>query len=127
MPRHGHVTSGRLKKRSPGGPNGSVSKHVLQRWMMKPSNAMYKKLNPEKMKIKVLLFLVLCFVMGPPAGAEDLESLLPGPTGRYKVATSKLFLVDSTRRETFVLGRKPRELYVKLWYPVASEIGRAHV
>ena len=72
------------------------------------------------MKIKVLLFLVLCFVMGPPAGAEDLESLLPGPTGRYKVATSKLFLVDSTRRETFVLGRKPRELYVKLWYPVAS-------
>lgn len=81
---------------------------------------MHKKRNPEKMKIKVLLFLVLCFVMGPPAGAEDLESLLPGPTGRYKVATSKLFLVDSTRRETFVLGRKPRELYVKLWYPVAS-------
>ncbi|WP_158522746.1 alpha/beta hydrolase family protein [Geofilum rhodophaeum] len=72
------------------------------------------------MKLKVLLFFVFLLVWIPPVVADDLESLLPAPTGRYKIATTKLFLVDSTRKETFVLGGKPRELYVKLWYPVAS-------
>jgi predicted dienelactone hydrolase len=53
---------------------------------------------------------------------------LPEPTGPFPVGTTKLHLVDRTRRETFTADPNDhRELVVQVWYPaeVAPGTGRA--
>jgi len=49
---------------------------------------------------------------------------LPEPTGPYPVGTTKLYLVDNTRPETFIPNPDDhREFMVQVWYPAQVEPG----
>jgi predicted dienelactone hydrolase len=49
---------------------------------------------------------------------------LPDPTGQYQIGTTKLYLVDSTRPETFTPNPDDhREFMVRIWYPAQVEAG----
>src|SRR5688572_26012265 len=45
---------------------------------------------------------------------------LPAPTGRYRVGTRLLHLVDNGRLDPLAPDTRPRELIVRLFYPTAS-------
>lgn len=66
-----------------------------------------------------LTFIVLILTFGPNvAEGRNESSLLPKPKGQYAIGTQKFFLTDSTRNESFIIRRKYRELYIKMWFPV---------
>jgi predicted dienelactone hydrolase len=44
---------------------------------------------------------------------------LPAPSASTPIGTRSLRLVDRSRRDPFVAGRRDRELMVQLWYPAA--------
>ncbi|MCQ4041452.1 alpha/beta hydrolase family protein [Streptantibioticus rubrisoli] len=58
-------------------------------------------------------------------GRKDaaLQLNLPAPTGRYRVGTVSLHLVDKSRRDPYALGDQPREVMTTLWYPAAATSG----
>ncbi|MFC4120025.1 alpha/beta hydrolase family protein [Nonomuraea zeae] len=45
---------------------------------------------------------------------------LPAPTGRYRVGTTAMHLVDRSRTDPLAPSSRPRELMVRLWYPAAA-------
>src|SRR6266496_1056094 len=47
---------------------------------------------------------------------------LPSPTGRYRVGTVSLHLVDHDRQDPYWSTAHPRELMVSVWYP-ALDLG----
>ncbi|HLW08203.1 MAG TPA: hypothetical protein VKY45_11640 [Marinilabiliaceae bacterium] len=73
----------------------------------------------KKIALACTLFAVSVFTL---CASEELpKTLLPKPTGEYQIATQKLFLTDTLRKEKFTSRRKYREIYVKIWYPVRAE------
>lgn len=72
-------------------------------------------------KIALACTLFAVSVVSLCASEELPKTLLPKPTGAYQIATQKLFLTDSLRKEKFTTRRKYREIYVKVWYPVRAE------
>jgi predicted dienelactone hydrolase len=56
-------------------------------------------------------------------GTSPRQLSLPAPTGRYGVGMVGLHLVDKSRTDPYVPGKKPRELMVSLWYPTSSTSG----
>lgn len=48
--------------------------------------------------------------------------VLPAPTGKLRVGTTRWVVVDPSREETFAPGRK-REVEVIAWYPIARAAG----
>lgn len=61
-------------------------------------------------------------VSGGTAAAGAVLSL-PSPTGRHRVGTVSLHLVDASRRDPWVPSHPLRELMVQLWYPAARTAG----
>lgn len=72
-------------------------------------------------KIAIICGLFVVSVASLWGSEKSLKTLLPEPTGEYQIATQKLFLTDSLRKEKFTCKRKYREIYVKVWYPVSVE------
>ena len=72
-------------------------------------------------KVVLICALFAASVASLYAGPENGSSLLPKPEGEYQIATQKLFITDSLRKEKFTRKRKYREIYVKVWYPVRAE------
>ncbi|HKL72032.1 MAG TPA: hypothetical protein VJ855_05185 [Marinilabiliaceae bacterium] len=72
-------------------------------------------------KIALICTLFTVSIVSLWASEEVGKTLLPKPTGEYQIATQKLFLTDSLRKEKFTTRRKYREIYVKVWYPVRAE------
>ena len=58
-------------------------------------------------------------------GAQTSPFVLPAPTGRFAVGTTSWFLVDPTRRESFVSTDAPRAIEVVAWYPATSSTAGA--
>ncbi|MFE4703341.1 alpha/beta hydrolase family protein [Streptomyces sp. NPDC056738] len=56
------------------------------------------------------------------AGTSPLKLTIPAPTGRHSVGMVGLHLVDNSRTDPYVPGRK-RELMVSLFYPTNSPSG----
>ncbi|WP_369359981.1 alpha/beta hydrolase family protein [Streptomyces sp. cg2] len=54
---------------------------------------------------------------GPGKANVPGQLTLPAPTGRYRVGTVDLHLVDPHRTDPWLPGSRPRELMVSLWYP----------
>ncbi|KUM96404.1 hydrolase [Streptomyces yokosukanensis] len=54
-----------------------------------------------------------------------LQLTLPAPSGRYSVGTFSQHLVDTSRTDPYVPGKRARELMVTYWYPAASTSGHA--
>ncbi|MEU9112382.1 hydrolase [Streptomyces sp. NPDC048483] len=48
------------------------------------------------------------------------ELTLPAPSGRYRVGTANLHLLDTKRTDPWTPDRRPRELMVSLWYPATD-------
>lgn len=53
----------------------------------------------------------------PAAHAEAARLSLPAPTGKQRVGTVSLHLVDRWRQDLLAPTARPRELMVRLWYP----------
>lgn len=53
------------------------------------------------------------------ADAVGPRLALPAPTGRYRVGTDTVHLVDRSRPDPWVPASGPRQLMVHLWYPTA--------
>ncbi|WP_233161010.1 alpha/beta hydrolase family protein [Actinophytocola xanthii] len=71
----------------------------------------------------VLLASGLPVATAVPAGAVQLAPVrftLPMPTGRQRVGTTSLHLVDTSRPDPWVPDRPVRELMIQLWYPAAA-------
>jgi dienelactone hydrolase len=67
-------------------------------------------------------FLVGAAVTAPKSRAQAPPSValtLPPPRASTPIGTRSLRLVDRSRRDPFVAGRRVRELMVQLWYPAA--------
>lgn len=47
---------------------------------------------------------------------------LPSPTGRYRVGTTSLHLVDGSRSDPLAPSPRDRELMVQLWYPTVRAV-----
>ncbi|MGW2419493.1 alpha/beta hydrolase [Streptomyces sp. NPDC001709] len=58
-------------------------------------------------------------------GRSALQLTLPAPSGRYPVGTFSQHLVDKSRTDPYVRGRRVRELMVTFWYPASSTSGHA--
>ncbi|MEU8385638.1 alpha/beta hydrolase [Streptosporangium sp. NPDC048865] len=58
------------------------------------------------------------------ASAHTPAPALPAPTGGHAVGRSVMHLVDSSRPDPWVAGRKARELMVSVWYPARKAVGR---
>ena len=54
------------------------------------------------------------------AAAQESPFVLPAPTGQFAVGTTSWFVVDPTRRESFVSSNTPRSVEVVAWYPTTS-------
>ncbi len=76
------------------------------------------------MQKKLFLYLISLFLTQIAFAQVDNNRLVDKPKGEYDVASEKLFLVDSLRKETFVKRNKKREIFVKIWYPIEKN-GRA--
>ena len=63
-------------------------------------------------KIALICTLFTVSIVSLWASEEVGKTLLPKPTGEYQIATQKLFLTDSLRKEKFTTRRKYREIYV---------------
>lgn len=50
--------------------------------------------------------------------SQNTKTFLPEPTGIYDVGTSRLYLIDSSRKDPFK-RRDFRKLFVKIWYPAS--------
>ncbi|WP_330456401.1 hydrolase [Streptomyces sp. NBC_00820] len=55
--------------------------------------------------------------------SSPLKLTMPAPTGRSSVGMVGLHLVDKSRTDPYVSGKKSRELMVSLWYPTAAPSG----
>ena len=65
--------------------------------------------------------LALALIVAPPILLPVMR--LPAPTGSFAVGTTWLFLVDSTRAESFTPDPADfREVAVKVWYPAPAGI-----
>lgn len=56
----------------------------------------------------------------PPA---PVQFTLPAPTGRHRIGTTSLHLVDTSRPDPWVPTRSVRELMIQIWYPAATVHG----
>lgn len=71
----------------------------------------------------VLLTSGLPVATAVPANAVQpapVRFTLPAPTGRHRVGTTSLHLVDTSRPDPWVPDRPVRELMIQLWYPAAT-------
>jgi len=71
---------------------------------------------------KLVLIFIFCFCGYVVfAQRDEAKTFLPTPTGDYSIGTSKIFLVDSSRTDRLSGKKKPRSIFVKIWYPVATD------
>jgi hypothetical protein len=56
-----------------------------------------------------------------PAQPRRLQLTLPPPTGRYRIGTVSLHLVDRSRRDPWLAVARPRELMISVWYPATDD------
>ncbi|MEV0562440.1 hydrolase [Dactylosporangium sp. NPDC050588] len=56
-------------------------------------------------------------VPAPAFAAGPVRLVLPAPTGRHRIGTVALHLVDRSRPDPWVPAERVRELMVQLWYP----------
>ncbi|TYK51449.1 alpha/beta hydrolase family protein [Actinomadura decatromicini] len=59
--------------------------------------------------------------IGPRYRGGRIRLTLPSPTGRHRVGTTSLHLVDRSRRDPWT--STPRELMISLWYPARNGEG----
>lgn len=57
----------------------------------------------------------------PTAG--QLHLTLPAPTGRHRIGTTTMHLVDATRPDPWAPTARSRELKIQLWYPTTGTAG----
>lgn len=69
----------------------------------------------DSWKLIGLVFLI-CFIQS--LNAQSDKTFLPKPTGIYDVGTTKLYLIDSSRKDPFKRSDF-RKIYVKIWYPAS--------
>ncbi|MFG2629923.1 alpha/beta hydrolase family protein [Streptomyces sp. NPDC048473] len=55
-----------------------------------------------------------------------MQLTLPAPTGRRRIGTTSLHLIDPSRRDPWTSPRSPRELMISLWYPARHTHGHQH-
>ncbi|MEU9112174.1 hydrolase [Streptomyces sp. NPDC048483] len=60
----------------------------------------------------------------PAAGPRTAPMTLPAPTGRHRVGTVSLHLVDRQHRDPWAAGQQHRELMVSVRYPARADAGR---
>ncbi|MEV0351992.1 lipase [Nonomuraea sp. NPDC050680] len=76
--------------------------------------------------MKILLIGVAAFLTAAavPAAAATAPAQFepPSPTGPHRIGTVALHLVDSSRTDPWVAGRK-RELMISIWYPARKTAG----
>jgi predicted dienelactone hydrolase len=86
------------------------------------------------MAAAVLVIMIAVAPISRPTSASTSASTsavastvlsLPSPTGRYRVGTVSLHLVDASRRDPWVPSHPLRELMAQLWYPAARTAGFA--
>ncbi len=56
-----------------------------------------------------------------PQGPQGPQLTLPPPTGRHRLGTTSMYLIDQARRDPWVPSQR-RGLMIQLWYP-ASTVG----
>jgi alpha-beta hydrolase superfamily lysophospholipase len=69
---------------------------------------------------RTMLAIVLMAAATPIAAAQERAFVLPAPTGQLPVGTTSWFVVDRTRRESFMSGDAPRSVEVVAWYPTSA-------
>jgi hypothetical protein len=70
---------------------------------------------------KILPIFLLAYL---PVSAQNSGFTLPSPTGEYKVGTTKFYLKDVYREETFTEDKYDyREFMIRAWYPVDKTDG----
>lgn len=52
----------------------------------------------------------------------NAKTFLTKPTGNYHIGTTELFLTDSSRNVKILFSKKPRKIYVKIWYPADQQL-----
>ncbi|MFH2040559.1 MAG: hypothetical protein ABIJ65_14095 [Chloroflexota bacterium] len=94
------------------------------RWI-KQSGRPAGRRPPGRVLIMVgILFRLLIFTMLAALPILLPVFRLPEPTGQYSVGTTKIYLVDNTRPESFTSDPDDhRELMVQIWYPARVEPG----
>lgn len=70
-------------------------------------------MNRQAIMILALLGGIVSFV---PAAALEL----PAPTGPFKIGTTRWYVTDTARPETFAAPGTPRQVVVDAWYPAAA-------
>jgi dienelactone hydrolase len=79
-----------------------------------------------KRVLGVVLAMATLSIVPPAAHADPVRLGLPAPTGKHRVGTTSLHLVDGAREDALAPTPRPRELMVRLWYPAArSQAPRA--
>jgi predicted dienelactone hydrolase len=77
----------------------------------------------------VALPLGLLAATAAPAGATALRPApsprltLPAPTGRRRLGTTSLYLIDPSRPDPWVPAQRVRQLMIQLWYPADAVDG----
>lgn len=70
------------------------------------------------LSLAVAMAAVLAAAPAPAAAHDGTPHLsLPGPTGRYRVGTTVLHLVDGSRTDPLASTPRKREVMIRLWYP----------
>jgi hypothetical protein len=78
----------------------------------------------------VALAVGLPIAAAAPASARQsapTRFTLPAPTGRHRVASTSLRLIDTSRPDPWVPTQPFRELMIQLWYPAAAVHGYPRV
>ncbi|MGW3496633.1 alpha/beta hydrolase family protein [Streptomyces sp. NPDC001020] len=57
------------------------------------------------------------------ATTRQLRLTLPAPTGRHRIGTTTMHLVDSGRPDPWAPTPRSRELKIQLWYPATTTVG----
>jgi hypothetical protein len=55
--------------------------------------------------------------------AQGTRLTLPAPTGRHRLGTASLYLVDPSRPDPWVPSQRVRQLMIQLWYPAEAVDG----
>jgi predicted dienelactone hydrolase len=77
-----------------------------------------------RMPVLVGLVLAAGLTVPAPSAAAAVRLDLPEPSGRHRVGTTSLHLVDGARTDPLAPTARARELMVRLWYPATRSTHR---
>ncbi|MBO3748234.1 lipase [Streptosporangiaceae bacterium NEAU-GS5] len=58
--------------------------------------------------------------VGATTATQPIRTSIPAPTGRHRIGTVSLHLVDPTRTDPLVPNHPTREIMVQMWYPASD-------